>query len=485
MRIGRPILTDLDTAPELTAVRPAPHDTAVRREVLVCAAAGFTTLLDSAVLGIGLPAIRSSLDAGTVDVQWILASYSLTFGLALVPAGRLGDLIGRRRLFLAGLSLFAVMGLLSALAAEPWAVVAGRLGQGVGAGVVSSQVLGIISDRYSGTHRAKALAVYGTAGGLAGLIGPILGGALLGVGGPDWGWRLLLVLNVPFAVATVVLGALFLRRDSRSRSGATVDVVGLGLLAAATALLLLPMVSHFGAPRAVLSVLGSVLALGCFRWWERRYASRGGTPVLLPALMRARGYTLGTAVALFWFGEILAMNAVMSLYLIEGLGVPALHAAVVMSGSSLMMAVTSAFGWRVVARFGRAAVVGAIVAELFVVAGYVVAVNAVPRTSVLAVIAALAVVSGVASGFVDAPNRAMTLEYSPPGASGVAVGFLQLSQRLSATVSLAAVPGLYLAVLSADAGNYGRAMSAGLAVCAGMLLLSLACAVCDGRRRRQ
>ncbi|MDV6285856.1 MFS transporter [Rhodococcus jostii] len=485
MRIGRPILTDLDTAPERTAVRPAPRDTAGRREVLVCAAAGFTTLLDSAVLGIGLPAIRSSLDAGTVDVQWILASYSLTFGLALVPAGRLGDLIGRRRLFLAGLSLFAVMGLLGALAAEPWAVVAGRLGQGVGAGVVSSQVLGIISDRYSGTHRAKALAVYGTAGGLAGLIGPILGGALLGVGGPDWGWRLLLVLNVPFAVATVVLGALFLRRDSRSRSGATVDVVGLGLLAAATALLLLPMVSHFGAPRAVLSVLGSVLALGCFRWWERRYASRGGTPVLLPALMRARGYTLGTAVALFWFGAILAMNAVMSLYLIEGLGVPALHAAVVMSGSSLMMAVTSAFGWRVVARFGRAAVVGAIVAELFVVAGYVVAVNAVPRTSVLAVIAALAVVSGVASGFVDAPNRAMTLEYSPPGASGVAVGFLQLSQRLSATVSLAAVPGLYLAVLSADAGNYGRAMSAGLAVCAGMLLLSLACAVCDGRRRRQ
>ncbi|QSE78289.1 MFS transporter [Rhodococcus koreensis] len=453
--------------------------------MLVCAAAGFTTLLDSAVLGIGLPAIRSSLDAGTADVQWILASYSLTFGLALVPAGRMGDLIGRRRLFLAGLSLFAVMGLVGALAAEPWTVVAARLGQGVGAGVVSSQVLGIISDRYSGPRRVKALAAYGTAGGLAGFIGPIVGGVLLGVGGPDWGWRLLLVLNVPFAVVTVALGALFLRRDSRSRSGATVDVVGLGLIAAATTLLLLPMVSHFGATRAVLSVSGSILALGCFRWWERRYASRGGTPVLLPALMRARGYTLGTAVALFWFGALLAMNAVMSLYLIEGLGIAPLHAALVMSGSSVMMAVTSAVGWRVVARFGRAAVVGAIVAELFVVAGYVLAVTVLPRTSVLAVVAALAVLSGVASGFVDAPNRAMTLEHAPAGVSGVAVGFLQLSQRLSATVSLAAVPGLYLGVLSADAGNYGRAMAAGLAVCAGMLLLSLACAVRDGRRRRE
>ena len=150
-----------------------------------------------------------------------------------------------------------------------------------------------------------------------------------------------------------------------------------------------------------------------------------------------------------------------------------------------MMALTSALGWRVVARFGRAAVVGAIVAELFVVAGYVLAVTVLPRTSVLVVVAALAVLSGVASGFVDAPNRAMTLEHAPAGVSGVAVGFLQLSQRLSATVSLAAVPGLYLGVLSVDPGNYGRAMAAALAVCAGMLALSSACAIWDGRRRRE
>ncbi|MDV6286825.1 MFS transporter [Rhodococcus jostii] len=452
--------------------------------MFVCAAAGFTTLLDSAVLGIGVPAIRSSLHAGTADVQWILASYSLTFGLALVPAGRMGDLVGLRRLFLAGLVLFALMGVVGALAAEPWTVVLARLGQGIGAGMVSSQVLGLIADRFTGTRRARALGAYGTAGGLAGLVGPVLGGVLLGSAGPDVGWRLLLVLNVPFAVTTLVFGVVVLPRDRRSRAGAAVDVVGLGALAAATVLLLLPMVSGFGAPWPVVSVLAAAGAVGFFGWWERRYASRGHTPLLPPALMRARGFTLGTAVALFWFGAVLAMNAVVTLYLIEGLGIAPLHAALAMSGSAVMMAVTSAFGWRVVGRFGRAAVVGAIVAALLVVAGYVVAVNVVPRPYVLAVFATPAVVSGVAGGFVDAPNRAMTLEYAPPGASGVAAGFLQLSQRLSATVSLAAVPGLYLAAVADDAGNYGRAMASALTVCVGMLLVLLMCAVADGRRRK-
>ncbi|MDO2378172.1 MFS transporter [Rhodococcus electrodiphilus] len=110
--------------------------------VPVCAAAGFTTLLDSSVLNIGLPALRTGLDAGVSQVQWILAAYSLSFGLALVPAGRLGDVAGRRRLFLAGMTLFAVMGVCGAVASDPWTVVAARAGQGVGAGLISAQVLG-------------------------------------------------------------------------------------------------------------------------------------------------------------------------------------------------------------------------------------------------------------------------------------------------------------------------------------------------------
>ncbi|QII04879.1 MFS transporter [Rhodococcoides fascians A25f] len=454
-------------------------------EVFVCAAAGFTTLLDSAVLGIGIPAIRGSLGAGTAEVQWILASYSLTFGLALVPAGRLGDVIGRRRLFLCGLALFSVMGLLGAMAADPWMVVAARLGQGVGAGVVSSQVLGIITDRFSGRERARALGAYSTAGGVAGLCGPVLGGALLGWLDPDVGWRVLLMLNVPFAVVTLILAVVYLRPDRIARQGVRVDSVGLLALGTATLLLLLPLVSSMAFVFSMLSVAASGAMLVGFWLWERRFAAHGGVPVLLPALLARRGYVLGTLVAMFWFGAVLALNAVLSLYLIEGLGFSALRAALVMAGSSLMMAVTSAFGWRLVSRFGRSAVVGAVVVEIAVVAGYIGTVNTVPREHVVIVFVVLAAVSGVASGLVDAPNRGLTLEYAPAGASGVAAAFLQLSQRLSATISLAAVSGIYLGILGSSAGGYGRAVAAGLGVCLAMLLLSLVFAIADARRRRR
>ncbi|WP_424809528.1 MFS transporter [Rhodococcus sp. 27YEA15] len=452
--------------------------------MVVCVAAGFTTLLDSAVLGIGVPVIRASLGATTSEVQWILASYSLTFGLALVPAGRLGDVVGRRRLFLFGLSIFAVMGVVGALASDPSMIILARLGQGIGAGTVSSQVLGIITDRVSGRARAKALGAYSTAGGLAGVSGPILGGLLLRYVDPDVGWRMLLVLNVPFAVLTLVLGFVFLRRDRLTSSGISIDVVGLALLAAATGFLLWPVVNRTGVLGTVAFLLASVLTAVAFWFWERHFAARGGTPVLLPSLVAARGFTLGTTVALFWFGSVLAVNAVLSLYLIDGLGFEPLSAALIMTGSSLAMAVMSTLGWRVVARFGRAAIVAAIIAEILVVIGYVLAVNLVPRDHLIGVLVVLAVLSGVASGLVDAPNRMLTLEYAPPGANGVAAGFLQLSQRLSATLSLAAVSGIYLGSLGSSPDGFGRAVALALALCVVMLLLSLASAIADGHRRR-
>jgi hypothetical protein len=154
-----------------------------------------------------------------------------------------------------------------------------------------------------------------------------------------------------------------------------------------------------------------------------------------------------------------------------------------MVGGSVAMATASGLGWRIVARFGRAAVVCALMLECGVVAGYIVAVEVIAQPTVFVVVALLSVVSGTASGFVDAPNRAMTLAYAPNGANGVAAGFLQLVQRLSATVALTGVSGLYLAASGSGIGGSGHAISAALSVCLSMVLLSLVCAVADLRRR--
>jgi MFS family permease len=141
--------------------------------------------------------------------------------------------------------------------------------------------LGIISDRYTGVGRAKAFAAYGVAGGLAGVVGPIAAGTILGAAEPDLGWRLVLLLNVPFALLTLVGGAVLLRRDRSVCAAVRFDVVGLVVLATATLLLLLPMVSSAGSGRAVVFVAGSLAMLVVFWWWERRYARSGGTLVLL------------------------------------------------------------------------------------------------------------------------------------------------------------------------------------------------------------
>lgn len=449
--------------------------------VPVCAAAGFTTLLDSSVLNIGLPALRTGLDAGVSQVQWILAAYSLSFGLALVPAGRLGDVAGRRRLFLAGMTLFAVMGVCGAVASDPWTVVAARAGQGVGAGLISAQVLGILAENYTGPARARALAAYSTAGGLAGLCGPLVGGLVLGAAPGDYGWRVLLILNVPCALVTLVLAARRLPPDrGRPSARSGVDAGGLALLAAATTLVMVPVVSEPGPVGAVFAVGGAAVSLATFLWWERRVAVRGGKPVLLPELTGSGGYILGTLVALFWFGAVLSLNTVVSLYLIEGRGYAAVQAAAVLSAAAAAMAVASAVGWRVVARYGRVTVVVVVAAEIAVVGGYAAAVQ---HDATMPVFVALAALSGLSGGFVDAPNRALTLESSPAGGHGVAAAFLQLSQRLSATVALAAVSGLYLSALATDGDDFAGAASAGLAVCAAMLAMSLLCALADRRRR--
>ncbi|MEE2058287.1 MFS transporter [Rhodococcus artemisiae] len=462
------------------ALRRAP---ARRRapEVVVCAAAGFTTLLDSSVLNIGLPALRSALDAEGAEVQWIFAAYSLTFGLALVPAGRLGDVYGRRRLLLAGMLLFATMGVCSAVAPGPWTVIVARFGQGLGAGMISAQVLGIIAERFTGSDRAKALAAYSTAGGLAGLCGPLTGGVILSIAPDAVGWRLLLLLNVPFAVLTLLLTVRYLEPDHRESGTRTgIDIGGLFLLAVITALLMFPVVADVPPQVVGSSIVGAGLAIAGFFWWEKRFATRFGNPVLIPALTRSGGYLLGTLVAMFWFGAVVSLNAVVGLYLIEGLGYPALYAAVVMSAGSLAMAVASSGGWRIVARVGRGAVAVAVLVELAVIGGYI---GAAQLAAPIAVFVALAVVSGLTGGMVDAPNRVLTLESSPPGGHGVAAGFLQLSQRLSATVTIAAVSGLYLSALSTDPADFAGAATAGLIVCGVMIALSLVLAVADGRRR--
>ncbi|WP_238015847.1 MFS transporter [Dactylosporangium sp. AC04546] len=452
--------------------------TAHRLIVGACLAAGFTTLLDQSVLNVAMPALRGSLHAGDAALQWIMAGYSLTFGLALVPAGRLGDMYGRRALFAGGLTVFAVCGIVAALASDAWAVAAARLVQGAGAGVVNPQIIGLFQDLFTGTGRARALGAYAVVGGVAASVGPPVGGVILHLAGDDPGWRLVLLLNLPFAIATVPLALKLLPKDVPDRRRTQLDLPGLLLLAAATLAVLLPLVGVSGGWWWAAAAAAGVAALVA---WERRYTARGRTALLLPALTRSRGFVLGTLVAMCYFGAALALNLVIALFLQDGLGLSPLAAAALSLPGAVGFAASSTASHRLVSRYGRHGVSAALAVAAVSVAAAAAATMLLPVGGVVVALGVSQLVTGAAGGLINAPNQALTLTHAPPGAGGLSAAMLQLSQRLAASVSIAAVTGIFLH--TAQAGllqSYRAALTHGTLLCLALVLLSLLFAVADG-----
>jgi MFS family permease len=480
---------------------PAGRDRARRLTLAVCLAAGFTTLLDSSILNLAVPSLTRSLHASAEQVQWLLSSYSLTFGLALVPAGRAGDLRGRRALFLGGVGLFAAGSVISALSPAASVVVFAQLLQGVGGGVISSQVLGMIQDTFDGADRTKAMSAYGVASGLAGLAGPLLGALLVTVLAPGIGWRAVMAASTPLAAGTLIFGARHLPRDTpagstRRAGGGTgvlgrsvlepsvpggpgrvrirVDGVGLALLTAATLALVLPFVQPGLTQGESTGLVGAAAAaLAAFAVWERLRGRADPAAVILPpVLARAPGFVAGTLISTFWFGAALAQSAVVTLYLLDTLHVPPLLVAAVGLPSSAAGALTASVSWRLVARFGAGVISVALALQVLITGTLALALPHVTANGAVPLLMAVNCLSGVASGCIDSQNRAHTLQHSPDGSRGVAAGFLQLAQRLSATVCLAAATGV--AFSQGTAQPSARGTGHALALCALLVLLSLA-----------
>ncbi|GAA4254407.1 MFS transporter [Dactylosporangium darangshiense] len=451
-------------------------DRAQRLVLLVCLGAGWTTLLDQSILNVNLPALRASLGAGDATLQWIMAGYSLTFGLALVPAGRLGDMFGRRGLFAGGLALFGAAGVVAACADRAWLVAAARLVQGIGAGTVNPQIIGLFQDLFQGRERARALAAYAVIGGLSASVGPPLGGLILQLAGAEPGWRYVLLLNLPFVLVTAPLGLRLLPAGRPPKGHRTdLDVPGLLLLGAATVALILPLVGTPGGWRwAVLAALAAAGLVVC----ERRYTASGRTALLLPALTRSRGYVLGTLVAMSYFGATLALNLVLSLYLQDDLGFPPLAAAAMSLPSAVGFAAASAASASVLARFGRPGVSVAIAVAAAGIALDATAVALLPGAALVAVLAVGQLVTGVAGGLVNAPNQALTLQHAPPGANGLSAAILQLAQRLAASLGIAAATALSL-------GGAGRpALVRGVLLCLTLVVAALVASAALARGER-
>ena len=197
------------------------------RAFWVCVAVAAITILDLTKVNVALPSIGSVLDADSTQLQLIVSGFVLTFGLALVPAGRLGDQRSRRVLFVVGLSLYTLTSIMCALAPTAEVLLIGRLLQGVAAGIQMPQVLGMAQELFQGKERGRAFGLFGATIGVATAFGPTLGGLLIALGGHTDGWRLIFWINVPLCLIAIAL-VLWLLPKTRTRSARRVELDPVG-----------------------------------------------------------------------------------------------------------------------------------------------------------------------------------------------------------------------------------------------------------------
>lgn len=461
-------------------------------------AAGFMTLLDVSIVNVALPSIEAGLHAGPAQVQWIVAGYALTFGLTLVAAGRAGDIFGRRTLFIIGLGGFVLASAGCGFATSATMLAAMRLAQGMFAGVLNPQVLGLMQDLFTGPARARAFGVFGVIVGISTAIGPALGGALIAIAGPDLGWRLVFLINLPIGLVVLPLAAKYLpsvdhERQSLRSVFAQFDPVGVTLVGITVVLIMFPFLSSSGeggtsgstnAHVYWLLVVAAVVA-GIVVVWEKWFHAKGREVLLDPALVHNPSFVLGVLTAFFYFSGFTSIFIIFTLYLQQGLGWTAFSAGLAAVPFALVSGFTSGISGRLLNRYGRVIpVLGSLIVVLGVL-GMAGAATWVPFPYEPFAVIGFMMVAGVGSGIIISPNQALTLEDVPRGLAGIAAALLQTFQRLGTAIGLAVVTTVYFVAASGPASsvNPGHAIAVASVVVGALVFLSFVTGVIDWRRR--
>ncbi|MFD1506332.1 MFS transporter [Georgenia yuyongxinii] len=475
----------------------ARHDAADRarwRAFAICLGAGFMTLLDVSIVNVALPSIEASLGAGPSELQWIVAGYTLAFGLSLVPAGRFGDVLGRRGVFVVGLSAFVLSSAACGLATTAEMLAVTRLVQGISAGVLNPQVVGLIQQLFTGRDRARAFGYFGATVGISTATGPLVGGALLALFGEAEGWRAVFLVNVPIGAVLVPLALRHLPRPEPAarthRARLDIDVVGLVLMAASVLCVMLPFIVAAEGRAAPWWLVGVGAALFVvFAWWERRTERAGRAPVVTAALVRTRSFTFGAAIGTAYFAGFTTIFLIGTLYLQTGLGLTPFQAGLVQTPFALLGALSAGQSAWLVGRFGRWAVVGGIVVMAAGIVGLDVTASRLDGSAAALAMAAWMALAGLGNGAVISPNQALTLDEVPVAQGGTAGGVLQTTQRIGTSVGVAVVTSVFFATLARGGGagpahGYGVAFQVGLRVTLALIGVALVVAVVDALRRR-
>lgn len=318
--------------------------------------ATFMDLVDATIVNIAIPSIQRDTGASFSALQWVTAGYALAFAIGLITGGRLGDIYGRKKLFLLGMGGFTVASALCGLAESPGMLVGARVLQGAMAALMVPQVLAIIHVSFPARERGKVFGMFGAVLGLGAVCGPLIGALLTEGDLFGLAWRPIFLINLPVGIAGILLGRRFIT-ESKAPTALRLDLVGTALATVGLLMVLYPLTQgrESGWPVwGFVSMAASPLVLAVFVRYERAKARKDGSPLVELSLFKVRTFAAGVGVQLTFGAASGLFFLVWTLYMQLGLGWGPLHAG--LTGVPFSIACSAAAGMSVqklVPRFGR------------------------------------------------------------------------------------------------------------------------------------
>jgi EmrB/QacA subfamily drug resistance transporter len=426
--------------------------------------AGFMQLVDISIVNVAIPSIQRDLDATYAQIQWVLAGYQLAFAVMLITGGRLGDIFGRKRLFMIGMAGFTLASALCGLAQSPSMLIGSRVLQGFMGAIMFPQILSVIQVTFPPRERATAFGIFGATIGLATITGPLVGGLLIQADLFGLEWRPIFLVNVPIGVGALIAATRYLQ-ESRAPRALRLDPVGVAIVTAGLLLLVFPLVQgrDLGWPLwTFLSMAAAVPVLAGFALYERHKKALDGSPLVDLDLFRQRSFVPGLAVAGIFFMGIPAFFLTFSLWLQIGLGFSALHAGLTGAPFAVGSALASAASVRLAPALGRRILS---VGSLLLVAGMLALIWTVGRyggsvTSWQLLPALL--VCGLGLGCVVAPLVNVVLAGIRAQDAGSASGVLSTVQQVGGAVGVALIGVVFFGLLGSQAAGVADDLVPGL-----------------------